>query len=58
MVLIPVHSSVSDPYLKRLYRAQSDPFKGTTDVVISSDPLSVSIIWKISSFSSFKSAYF
>ena len=39
MVLIPVHSSVSDPYLKRLYRAQSDPFKGTTDVVISSDPL-------------------
>ena len=27
MVLIPVHSSVSDP------------FKGTTDVVISSDPL-------------------
>ena len=46
MVLIPVHSSVSDP------------FKGTTDVVISSDPLSVSIIWKISSFSSFKSAYF
>ena len=39
MVLIPVYSSVSDPYLKRLYRAQSDPFKGTTDVVISSDPL-------------------